>query len=74
LFNNIKIKNGDWAIVFAESVVRRKGGIRNRELRIWVVTFEGCSGCSSVDPGSSRWNLDVGGYTFGGTIEQVRGI
>jgi hypothetical protein len=37
LFGNIKIRNGDWAIVFAESVVRRKGGIALREFGIWSV-------------------------------------
>ncbi len=41
LFNKSKIRSGDWAIVFAESVVRRKGSIALREFGIWVVTFKG---------------------------------
>jgi hypothetical protein len=31
LFDKIKIRSGDWVIVFAESVVKRKGGIALRE-------------------------------------------
>jgi hypothetical protein len=41
LFNKGKIRSGDWAIVFAEVVVRRKGGIALREFGIWVVTLKG---------------------------------
>jgi hypothetical protein len=41
LFNKGKIRSGDWAIVFAESVVRRKGSIAPREFGIWVVTLKG---------------------------------
>jgi hypothetical protein len=37
LFGKIKIRNGDWAIVFAESVVRRKGVIALREFGILSV-------------------------------------
>ncbi len=41
LFNKSKIRRGDWAIVFAESVVRRKGSIALREFGIWVITLKG---------------------------------
>jgi hypothetical protein len=41
LFNEVKIRNGYWAIVFAEGVVRRKGGIAFREFGIWIVALEG---------------------------------
>jgi hypothetical protein len=41
LFNKGKIRSGDWAIVFAEGVVRRKGSIALREFGIWVVTLKG---------------------------------
>ncbi len=40
-FNKSKIRSGDWAIVLAESVVRRKGSIAVREFGIWVVTLKG---------------------------------
>ena len=41
LFDKIKIRIGDWAIVFAESVVRRKRSIALRECGIWVTTLKG---------------------------------
>ncbi len=41
LFNKIKIRSIDWAIVFAESLVRRKGSIALREFGFWVVTLKG---------------------------------
>ncbi len=40
-FNKGKIRSGDCAIVFAEGVVRRKGGIALREFGIWVVRLKG---------------------------------
>ncbi len=40
-FNKGKIRSGDWAIVFAESVVWREGSIALREFGIWVVTLKG---------------------------------
>ncbi len=41
LFDKIKIRSGDWAIVFAESAVRRKRGIALREFKIWVEMLKG---------------------------------
>jgi hypothetical protein len=41
LFDKSKIRSGDWAIVLAESVVRRKGSIALREFGIWVLTLKG---------------------------------
>jgi hypothetical protein len=41
LFDISKIRSRDCAIVFAESVVRRKGSIALREFGIWVVTLKG---------------------------------
>jgi hypothetical protein len=41
LFHKIKIRSGDWAIVFAGSVVGRKRGIALREFGIWAVTLKG---------------------------------
>jgi hypothetical protein len=41
LFDKSKIRSCNWAIVFAEGVVRRKGGIALREIRIWVVMLKG---------------------------------
>jgi len=40
-FNKGKIRSGDWAIVFAEGVVRGEGSIALREFGIWVVTLKG---------------------------------
>ena len=36
LFSKGKIRSGDWTIVFAESVVRRKGRIALRDFGIWL--------------------------------------
>jgi hypothetical protein len=41
LFDKIQIRSSDWVIVFAESVVRRKGSIALREFRYGVVTLKG---------------------------------
>ena len=41
MFDKIQIRSSDWVIVFAESVVRRKGSIALREFGIWVVTLKG---------------------------------
>ena len=40
-FNKGKVRSGDWAIVFAEGVVRGEGSIALREFGIWVVTLKG---------------------------------
>ena len=40
-FNKGKIRSGDWAIVFAEGVVRGEGSIALREFGIWVVMLKG---------------------------------
>jgi hypothetical protein len=54
------IRSGYWAIVFAESEVRRKGGTALRGSRNLGCSVPECSEQSSVDPGC-RWNLGVGG-------------
>ncbi len=41
LFDKSKIRSCAWAIVLAESVVRRKGSIALREFGIGVVTLKG---------------------------------
>ena len=40
LLDKRKIRSCDWAIVLAESVVRRKGSIVLRKFRTWVITLK----------------------------------
>ena len=52
----------DWRIVFAKSVVRRKGNIALGEFGIWVVTLKGVQNVAVLIQGV------VGGHAFEETI------
>lgn len=44
IFNNQLVMIGDWAVVFAEDIIRWKRGFALRELGIWVVALQGVEG------------------------------